>query len=458
MFYKLINLQKKTGGKTVVLIYRDSKGKEFQRSVGVSVKPAHFDTKTGKVSGKDAQNVEKNEAIAKVTRLFEAVERDLKFGNLAGHTWQFRAQLSELESDLAGIDEGREMLTTYYVSRTDTIRNQITRLEKLLEAKRAELLELEDISGTRQADNTHSFAEMLSKYHINQKQRRIKESTIKTYRSMGSIVNRFRPNLTVEEIDLAFLNDLQDYLIADGCRDNYTNIFFVQLKAFYKWVAEEIGLDIKFLKKFVPVSGGTDDNVIFLTESELKAFEELPITSTMQHKARELFLLACETGLRYSDYLFDKASIQSDTYVTETGEWVNGKVLKLETQKTEQKIAVPLSEKALAILERNNYQFNRPAEPNFNKALRAIGAKIPELQYDIVETYKVGGKKKTIVKPKYEALTSHVARKTFIDKAISKGASIMTVAQWVGHADIETIQKHYANKAELAKREAYKIL
>ena len=83
---------------------------------------------------------------------------------------------------------------------------------------------------------------------------------------------------------------------------------------------------------------------------------------------------------------------------------------------------------------------------------------MPELQYLIAESYGSGTETVTVEKPKYKALTSHVARKTFIDKAISKGASIMTVAQWVGHADIETIQKHYANKAELAKREAYKIL
>jgi len=459
MFYKLKAISKKTGEATICAVYRDNDGKEFLRSTGVKVAPALFNTKTGKISPKDSDNVEKNEAIAKVARLFETVERNLKQTAPHGHSWQFKSRLEELESVLAEFAETTATTRTVFVSRADTIRNQITRLEKLLDAKKTELEELEAITETGQANKPlHLFSDMLSEFQKHLKNIGRTPSTVKTYTVMGNILNNYRPNIEVEQINLNLLNDIQTHFVKKQTHNSSIEVFFIQFKAAYKWMAEEVNVDTSFLKKFVSFKGQKDKDNICLNKKELAAFQELQIKTKGQHKTRELFLLACHTGLRYSDYIFDRACIQDETYENEKGEWINSKVLLLETLKSGQKIAVPLSEAALEILERNNYQFIRPSEAQFNQALRAIGKKIPELQYDVMTRFKSGTETIQVKKKKYELLSSHVARKTFIDRKFSEGATPMAISQWVGHADTSTLEKHYVNKAELAKREAWKIL
>ena len=55
-------------------------------------------------------------------------------------------------------------------------------------------------------------------------------------------------------------------------------------------------------------------------------------------------------------------------------------------------------------------------------------------------------------------MTSHVARKTFVENAVSKGIELIAIAEWLGHSDTQMLQKHYAHKGQIAKREAYKLL
>ena len=51
MFYKAKGVSKRTGEDTVYIIYRNGTT-ETAKSTGVTVKPAHFNAATGKVSGR----------------------------------------------------------------------------------------------------------------------------------------------------------------------------------------------------------------------------------------------------------------------------------------------------------------------------------------------------------------------------------------------------------------------
>ena len=55
-------------------------------------------------------------------------------------------------------------------------------------------------------------------------------------------------------------------------------------------------------------------------------------------------------------------------------------------------------------------------------------------------------------------MTSHVARKTFVENAVAKGVELIAIAEWLGHSDTQMLQKHYAHKGQIAKREAHKLL
>ena len=75
--YKIKGISKKTGLGTVYAVYRDDSS-ETVKSTGVTVKPNHFNLKTGKVSTKDGFHPEKNARIQAVTAAFEMVVRDIQ--------------------------------------------------------------------------------------------------------------------------------------------------------------------------------------------------------------------------------------------------------------------------------------------------------------------------------------------------------------------------------------------
>lgn len=193
---------------------------------------------------------------------------------------------------------------------------------------------------------------------------------------LEQFAKRQRFTLTYDNINLAFygkfLRYLQDYEHRDGAtyQENTVGNFIKKLKMFLNW-AKGNGWnpydyyhhpDFKIPDKRV-------DN-IYLEQSELNALAALDLRNRPHlNLTRHWFLLACETGMRYSDYIqLKKSNIR---------EVASGYDFIYEPRKTSKsskmKVTVPLSVTAVQILLRYGFDMPRPvSNQKMNKGLKEL--------------------------------------------------------------------------------------
>jgi integrase len=238
------------------------------------------------------------------------------------------------------------------------------------------------------------------------------------------------------------------YCIHYKCKLNFDEIdneFYINYKAFameYLNISNNsIGQDIKTLKlimtealeeklhnnlsfkskKFARISEESDS--IYLSEKELQQLKKLELNNDLPlDRVRDLFLINCYTGLRYSDVIKIKPSDFESGY------------LQIKQQKTGENIVIPLHQTVKDIL--NKYEGNIPkplTNQKMNLALKEIGKKMTLLNQTISKTINKGGIKITTELPKYELLSTHVGRRTFCTNAFLNSIPALTIMAISGH-------------------------
>lgn len=76
-----------------------------------------------------------------------------------------------------------------------------------------------------------------------------------------------------------------------------------------------------------------------------------------------------------------------------------------------------------------------------NKYLRELG-KLIEMNEKESATNLINNTRETIVKHRWELLTTHVGRRTFATRAMKKGIPINVIMQFTGHKKLESFQKY----------------
>src|SRR5699024_2125661 len=140
-------------------------------------------------------------------------------------------------------------------------------------------------------------------------------------------------------------------------------------------------------------------------------------------------LFLCFSGIRYSDvYKLKKSDIKDGRF-------------EVTTEKTADRLVIELNNTSEAILEKyKNSPFkNDKALPvisnqKMNVFLKELG-EIAGIDEPITDEYYIGNKRHDITKPKYEYLTTHIGRRSFICLCISKGVPIQVILTWTCHSD-----------------------
>jgi|GEM_PF-1389124 len=236
-------------------------------------------------------------------------------------------------------------------------------------------------------------------------------------------------------INPIFANRFTSYLLATGrLTDNSLAKVLTRLKAFLR-EAQAQGLtppqDLRFLnwKRQEP-------GLVTLTAQELTKLEGLDLSGQPgQRNARDLFLLACYTGLRYSDLV----SLRPEHW--------QGNMLRLRTQKTRETVTVPLRPGAQALLQGLFAgELTFVSNQKLNAHLKRLGRQAGLL--GVVERVRyAGGHRQVAQLRKYELLSCHTARRTFVTLALEAGLRPETVMKVTGHKDWSSF-KRYVNIAD----------
>ena len=145
---------------------------------------------------------------------------------------------------------------------------------------------------------------------------------------------------------------------------------------------------------------------IALTYEEIKILETMKLDHRLDLH-RDMFLIGLYSGQRFSDYsVFEKADVR------------DGMIVK-RAEKTETNSYIPLHSKLEKLLDKYDWQFRTISSQKFNKAIQKI-CKKARFNYEVKKTRYLGSKKMIERFQRWEVITSHTARRTFITLSSTK--------------------------------------
>lgn len=211
-----------------------------------------------------------------------------------------------------------------------------------------------------------------------------------------------------------FLNDSKTSLNTIGSH-------FKRIKAVLS-DAQKQGKEVDIAFKEFTVQKEDADN-ISLSEDELTALERLDLSDNKRlETVRDLFLIGCHTGMRYSDYTALKPTD------------IKGDFLHVTQVKTGGKIVIPIHSVVRTIIDKYNGVLPEPiSNQKNNDYLKEIGILIESLKAKTFKETTKGGVKVAVAKLRYEMLSTHTARRTFATLQYLKGIPSITIMAITGH-------------------------
>ncbi|MFD1874284.1 site-specific integrase [Hymenobacter bucti] len=264
-------------------------------------------------------------------------------------------------------------------------------------------------------------------------------NTLRTYRTTLRHLRDFqtlsKQPVAFDTVGSAFSQRLAEYLLTKRqLRDTAVRKNLVILKCFLAWALEQ-GHPVR--PDFKKISWQRrEPDILTLTRGEVHALASLDLSqrNTLDN-ARALFMLGVYTGLRFSDVAALRPEhIQADR-------------LRLTTQKTRDTLTLPIRPEARPLLARVTAGTLRPL-PNqtLNRYLKELAA-LAGIDTLTERTHYAGGKRHTQTAPKYEFVTTHTARRTFVTLALEDGLRPELLMKITGHKDLKTFSR-YVNVTE----------
>ena len=272
-----------------------------------------------------------------------------------------------------------------------------------------------------------------SRVHL-QRNTPLSQSTINNMRNLKRHLLEYdrvsKREIEFDTIDMTFYYGFTDYL---------TNVKKVNINTIGKLItnikvvmreALEFGYTNNMIfthRKFRSASADTD--MVYLNNEEVEELRNVDLSKDQRlDRVRDLFLVGCYTGLRFSDL----SKISADA--------IDGDIICVTQIKTGDRVHIPLRTEVKDIINKYHGQFpSAISNQKFNKYLGEVCAKSELLKKEVsIQTF-TAGKRVYIVKPKFEFITSHTARRSF--------ATNEYLARDLQPAEIRSITGHKTDKS-----------
>lgn len=263
-------------------------------------------------------------------------------------------------------------------------------------------------------------------------------------------IKDYAPNMKTEQISE---DELYNYLRWMNSR-NYKNttIFYEVkiLKWFLRWAHKNKLYSGDVYEEFDPKIKMADREVVFLSFHELSRMMDLKLAGLLD-AARDCFCFCCFTGLRFSDMCNLKKSDIKDDYISIT------------TLKTTDSLKIDLNSYSRRILDKyKDVEFDKgralPVMLNqeMNRQLKKLGQMI-ELNDPITMVDYYGSRRVETTYKKWELLTTHCGRRTFVVNAMYLGVPDSVIMSWTGHSSVESMRPYRKVIDESKRREMDKF-
>lgn len=244
-----------------------------------------------------------------------------------------------------------------------------------------------------------------------------------------------------DTITLTFGDRYATYLLHTvKLTDNTVAKQILTLKRFLRWARDRgytdaTGFDRLSWKRQEP-------DIMTLTAAEVTALEHLVLPAGgYLDNARALFLLACYTGLRFSDLVSIRA------------EHLRGQTLRMTTQKTRETVTVPLRPEALVVVEQLLAGKVRAiTNQKLNDYLKELG-QLAGIDAPVEVIRFRGGVRESTTVAKWERLGCHTGRRTFVTLSLERGLRPETIMKVTGHRGWKSFQRYVNVTSDAVERE-----
>jgi integrase len=396
---------------TPIILFAQFNGNRYKCATEVKIHPQQWDNETGK-----PKQVKQN---AKITLRLNALE------TAANDTYlYFRDTIKDLNPDTVTFQ------TKFYEYVGIDKKEPVNKTEK----PRYNLFQFIDkfITETKQRQNEHTGA-------------KISENTIKMYNQCKRLLKEFndtRYKIDFNKLSLDFFLDFKEFLNDKQYATNTIAKHTITLKTFLN-DANERGYYENIAhksKRFRAIQ--VQSPTIYLTETELDELYKLDLTKKPKlDRARDLFLVGCYTGLRFSDF----TNIQPEN--------IQNGFIEITTQKTGETVVIPIHSRVNAIMAKYEGKYINSLPPaisnqKLNEYLKELCELVPSLDIPIEASTKKNpnekpkGLKVVKSKRKFECVSTHTARRSFATNNYNKGISASILMKITGHRTERSFYKY----------------
>lgn len=359
--------------------------------------------------------------------------------------------------DKARIDEVVEDV----VFREERERQRIQEEEERQEQERLRLIK-EQEEEARKADVIlflENFLEGIKNGRIKNGAENYTPNTCKVWSNFLGILKRFIQisPFTWKDINKALADRFVSFMEKNGYMVTSINKYIICFKAMIQnAMDQELHNNLIALRAFSKKKIQETDKAkeIYLTKTELQALYEMPLEG-LKDKVRDVFLVGCYTCQRFSDY----ARLEKENF-TKTAKGT--KVVRIVQEKTGNDVVIPiLNDNLLHIAEKYGYDIPKVNDVILNRyikqILKELSSTVPSLarKERTLLTMKEREKEKQglvsferdnkgyVIKPRYELVSSHTARRSGITNLYLSGNfdtyQMMSIS---GHRDEKTFYEY----------------
>jgi len=253
--------------------------------------------------------------------------------------------------------------------------------------------------------------------------------------------NRQERHFTLDEVDMEFRNEFMGFMVQKGLKPNTIKtrmaaIHVVMREAFIRGLTSNEGFSDP---DFIPLAEAVDS--VYLTDEQILRLKNLQIDGVFNPQmlkvlewTRDLFIVGCFTGQRFSDY----SRINSSMIISISGI----RFIKLTQKKTGAVVLIPMNRELEALLQKYNGRLPHVALATFNRNMRILGEMLGFSRCNM--------------------LSSHTARRSFATNAYQRGVPIKSIMAVTGHRSERSLRLYLRldtrDKALMAARDFSRFL
>lgn len=261
------------------------------------------------------------------------------------------------------------------------------------------------------------------------KSEKAKRSYYDAFRHFSIFCEMYNLSPMTYDIGMEMMEDFVYYLQSKANLMSST-VFnhLVKLKTLIK-MASFSGYDIDYTYSGVNVKVDEHD-VITLDRDEVTQLYVFEGLTKSEEIVRDLFVIACMTALRFSDF----SRLKEENFIDNT--------IRIKTQKTGTLVIIPQSKYVRNLLRKYNYQLPKsPCIQYFNKVIKAVCRKAG-INQPVPYERTIGLERVSKMVPKWERIGSHSGRRSAATNMFLAGIPALRIMKITGHKTEEAFMRY----------------